>query len=258
MRKSGTSEGTRLEINSLSAIEHLLEHCPGRIRTLFIANTASGARVQNILKRAKSAGLSVDTSPRSHQGAEPVKALLNPYEYSDFAEWMTGQKDISKSLVLALDHLQDPQNFGALCRTAEGLGVRGVLTPKDRAVSVGAGVYHASVGAVETIPVILVGNLGEALRKLKDQGFWIVGSALGKSAKSVDEMPKFEKVVLVLGTELEGLSPQIEKLCDWQIEIPLKGKVQSLNVSAAGAILMYEISRRINEDLPAHRESPIF
>jgi 23S rRNA (guanosine2251-2'-O)-methyltransferase len=245
MKRSSTSEGARLEISSLSAIEHLLEHRPRQIRSLFVSPKATGSRIQDLLSRAKSQGLAVDRSPHAREGQETVRAILKPYEYADLAKWLTEQKARPRSLVLALDHLQDPQNFGALCRTAEGLGVQGILTPKDRAVSVSPGVYHASVGAVETIAVILVGNLGESLRKLKEEGFWIVGSALGRSAKPPEEMPLFEKVVLVLGAELEGLSPQIEKLCDWQLEIPLKGKVQSLNVSAAGAILMYELTRRL-------------
>jgi 23S rRNA (guanosine2251-2'-O)-methyltransferase len=94
---------------------------------------------------------------------------------------------------LALDHLQDPQNFGALCRTAEGLGVDGILLPKDRSVTVTAGVYHASVGAVETIPIIQVVNLNEALRQLKEAEFWIVGTALSEQSHDLDDTPDFDK-----------------------------------------------------------------
>src|SRR5205823_2883466 len=136
-----------------------------------------------------------------------------------------------------------PQNFGAICRTAEGLGVSGIILPKDRSVAVTPGVYSASVGAVETVPIAQVANLGEALRKLKDRGFWIIGAAVGANAKAPWEMPPFEKAVLVLGAELEGLSPVLEKNCDWLARIPLAGRIESLNVSVAGALLMYELLR---------------
>ncbi|NBS19979.1 MAG: hypothetical protein EBS74_09400 [Flavobacteriia bacterium] len=98
---------------------------------------------------------------------------------------------------------------------------------------------------METLPVLQVTNLNEALRKLKKEGFWIVGAALGENAKPIQETPDFEKCVLVLGTELEGLKQATLALCDWLAEIPLKGKVQSLNVSNAGAIFLYEFSRRL-------------
>jgi 23S rRNA (guanosine2251-2'-O)-methyltransferase len=147
----------------------------------------------------------------------------------------------SRALVLALDHLQDPQNFGALCRSAEALGALGVLIPKDRGVGVTAGVYHASVGAVETIPIVQVTNLSAALRELKEAGFWIVGTSLNKDAMELSKIPSFEKIVLVLGAELEGMSASIEKSCDCVTYVPLIGKVQSLNVSAAGAILLHSL-----------------
>jgi 23S rRNA (guanosine2251-2'-O)-methyltransferase len=145
--------------------------------------------------------------------------------------------------VLALDHLQDPQNFGALCRSAEAFGASAILLPKDRGVQVTPGVYHASVGAVETVPIVLVANLGEALRRLKETGYWVVGSAIGGGAKPPWETPDFAKTILVLGAELEGMSQLIEKTCDWKVEIPMAGDIQSLNVSAAGAVLLYELTR---------------
>ena len=132
-----------------------------------------------------------------------------------------------------------------LASSAEGLGALGILIPKDRSTSVTPGTYHASVGAVETLAIVQVNNLNEALRKLKDAGFWIVGTKLGEGAKPLKELPDFEKVVLVLGSELQGLSPAIAKTCDWLVEITLRGKIQSLNVSNAGAILMYELTRRL-------------
>lgn len=202
------------------------------------------ARLEEILSLAKDLGISIASHTKKEPFSEPMIAQLKPFEYTPWSEWVASLTTEKKALVLALDHLQDPQNLGALCRTAEALGVRGVIIPKDRSVAVTPGAYHASVGAVETIPIIQVTNLNEALRKLKEETFWIVGAALGKDSKPLHETPSFDKVVLVLGTELEGLKPLTLSTCDWLTEIPLKGKVQSLNVSAAGAILMFELSRR--------------
>ncbi len=235
--------GTRdIEITSLSAIEHVVLHCPKRIRMLRVAARADG-RLSALMQDARRAGIAVDTS-LSKGRDEGALALLHPYDYTELHTVLENVADKKHSILLALDHLQDPQNLGALCRSAEGLGLDAVILPKDRSVTVNGGAYNASVGAVETLPVCLITNLGETLRKLKEQGYWIVGSTLGEGASGPDDMPSFEKIVLVLGSELEGLAPGIQKLCDWQLTIPLSGKVQSLNVSAAGAILMYELLRR--------------
>lgn len=231
-----------IEITSLSAIEHVVEHRPERVRLLRVIQRPDG-RVSALVSLARAAGISVDMSLGKGKD-EGAVALLHAFEYTELSELMESLADKKHSVILALDHLQDPQNLGALCRTAEGLGIDGVLLPKDRSVTVTSGTYHASVGAVETLPVCQVSNLGDALRKLKDKNYWIVGSTLAEGATALEEMPDFDKIALVLGAELEGMAPAMEKLCDWRIMLPLSGKVQSLNVSAAGAILMYEMLRR--------------
>lgn len=236
------SRSADIEVSSLSAIEHILQHRPERIRTLKIPHKGDG-RVAGIEEMAKEAGIKIDYSISKTKG-EAATAVLHPFEYMDLAGLLEHVSEKPKVFLLALDHLQDPQNLGAICRSAEGLGLDGVLLPKDRSVGVSAGAYHASVGAVETLPMVSVGNLGEALRKLKKEGFWIVGSTLSPEAREPESVPNFEKMVLVLGAELEGMAPALEKVCDWHVKIPLTGQVQSLNVSAAGAILMYELLRR--------------
>jgi 23S rRNA (guanosine2251-2'-O)-methyltransferase len=235
-----------LEITSLSAIAHMIAHRPERVQRLIIrsAPEALKRRVAELQDEAKRAGIAVVNAPQKGKSSEsPVAALVAPFPYTDLKEFIETLADRPRAMVLALDHLQDSQNFGALCRSAEAFGFAGVLLPKDRGVTVNAGVYAASVGAIETLPVVLVGNLGDALRKLKDAGFWILGSSLGEGAKAPWETPDFEKTVLVLGAELEGMSQLVEKTCDWKIQIPIHGHIQSLNVSAAGAVLMYELTR---------------
>lgn len=243
-----------LEISSLSAIEHILTHRPERIRhlILFASPHKLKARLSNLVLLAKQHRIHLEYSGQEKQEIL-ARAILSPFEYTDFEELRMARKTANTSLILALDHLQDPQNFGALCRSADAFGAAGIVIPKDRSVTVSTGVYHASVGAVDTVPITLVTNLSEALRKLKKDGYWMVGTALGNPGFLKDhaslgsppwEIPDFQKIVLLLGSELEGVSPSLQKLFDWRVEIPLSGKVQSLNVSVAGAVLMYEIQHR--------------
>ncbi|NBX67824.1 MAG: 23S rRNA (guanosine(2251)-2'-O)-methyltransferase RlmB [Proteobacteria bacterium] len=235
-------------ISSLSAIHHLLLYRPTAIKKLiiFIQREKASSRVLDLIVSAEEQGIAIDFQPtpkkRHTETFEPVIAQVQPFQFSEFKPFLETMQKKPRASLLALDHLQDPQNFGALCRTAEGLGWDGIVIPKDRSVTVSSGVYNSSVGAVETLPIIQVVNLAEGLRKLKDSGFWIVGTSLGEKTQTLEQLPPLEKVVLVLGTEFEGISPLIAKTCDFLVQIPLKGKVQSLNVSATGAILMHSLS----------------
>lgn len=230
-----------LEVSSLSAIDHIMQHRPKRIKhlSILIPFERLSSRAKEIVQLAKQNGIKVENAKSSERVSESLLATLEAFDYDDLKTLIEQESGKKKSLIVVLDHLQDPQNFGAIARSAEALGAAAVIIPKDRSVSVTAGVYHASVGAVETIPIVLVQNTGEALRKLKEAEFWIVGTSLAKNSKSLSETPTFERVALVMGTELEGMSSLVEKTCDWLVQIPIKGKVQSLNVSAAASILIH-------------------
>lgn len=233
-----------VEITSLSAIDHILRHRPQKIQGLVLAQNA-GSRVHALESLAREAGISVRYANRANmREGEPASAVLKPFEYETVDELLKKMSGRVSSVVLALDHLQDPQNFGAICRTAEGMGLQGILLPRDRSVVVSPGVYHASVGAVETIPIAQVVNLAAALARFKEEGFWVVAAGLGEKASKPKDVPDFDKLVLVLGAELSGLSSGIEKLCDWKVRIPLRGHIESLNVSVAAGILMYELTNR--------------
>ncbi len=175
---------------------------------------------------------------------EGARALLSPFVFCELKALLQSLESEKHALVVVLDHVQDPQNLGALCRTAEALGANALLIPRHRSATVTGSVFASSAGAVATLPLCQIANTGEGLRQLKQAGFWAVGSTLGEGSTSIDEMPSFEKIALVLGAEGEGIASLTASLCDWKIQIPLMGKVQSLNVSAAGAILMYELIRR--------------
>jgi 23S rRNA (guanosine2251-2'-O)-methyltransferase len=229
-----------LEVTSLSAISHLLKHKPEKIQALYLA-ASRNPRLDELERLARTNRIPTDRSYRSNVPGEQGKAVLHPFEYTELPALIESLSDEKKALVLVLDHLQDPQNFGALARSAEGLGAKAIVIPKDRGASVTGGVYNASVGAIETLPVTHVVNIGEALRKLKAAGFWIVGADHGENSKTLEETPDFDRIALVLGAEWEGLGKHILETCDWLVRIPIRGQIESLNVSAAGAILMYEL-----------------
>ena len=174
---------------------------------------------------------------QNHQG---VIAFAPPVEYSTLDDIINSSEE---PFILLLDEIQDPHNFGALLRTAEAVGVNGVLIPKHRSVSLNATVAKTSAGAVEYVKVAQIGNVANTLRQLKDLGFTIVGGDInGQSVFNPININGF--VVLVIGSEGKGLRRLTKELCDHLLSIPMVGKINSLNASAAGAVLMYEILRQ--------------
>lgn len=146
-------------------------------------------------------------------------------------------------LVLALDQVQDPQNLGAICRTAECAGLRGVVIPERRAAEVTPAVCKASAGAVEHLPVARARNLADFLHDAKAAGMWCYG-ADARSKLDYDGVDYADAAVLVLGSEQKGLRPRVASACDALVSIPLHGRIESLNVSAAAAVLIYAAAPR--------------
>jgi len=171
-----------------------------------------------------------------HQG---ICAEVGTYPYVSEDE-LLGRPE---PLLLALDQVQDPQNLGALCRTAECGGVAGVVIVERRAAQVTPAVCKASAGAVEHLPIARVRNLADFLARAKRGGCWCYGASAG--ARTAYDQPDYRGgVVLVLGGEGSGLRPRVADTCDALVALPVRGSVASLNVSAAGAILLYEILQR--------------
>lgn len=144
-------------------------------------------------------------------------------------------------LIVMLDHLEDPHNFGAIIRTSEALGVDGIIIPNDRSVGVNATVVKTSAGAISYLPIVRVANLGSAILKLKKAGFWIVGADMaGEDCYRFDyHMP----ICLIIGNEGKGISSVVLKQCDFVASIPMCGKINSLNASVSCGILLSEIVR---------------
>jgi 23S rRNA (guanosine2251-2'-O)-methyltransferase len=169
----------------------------------------------------------------AHQG---VCAEVDPYPYADAADFLT----IPEPLIVVLDEVTDPQNLGAVARTAEAVGATGVVIPERRSAQVTAAVCKASAGAVEHLAVARVRNLADFLVDAKAAGSWCYGAAAG--ARTAYTAPDYAGgVVLVLGADGKGVRPRVAAACDDLVSLPLRGRVDSLNVSAAAAVLLYRI-----------------
>ena len=167
----------------------------------------------------------------NHQG---IILSIPDYEYHDVSEMISEQN----SLVVILDHLEDPHNLGAIIRTCEAAGVDGIIIPKDRSVLVNSTVMKVSAGALENVKVACVTNLNNTIKYLKDNGFWIVGTDM--SGTPYDEIDYHGKIAIVIGNEGSGMSKLVKESCDFIASIPMRGKINSLNASVATGIIVYE------------------
>lgn len=168
-----------------------------------------------------------------HQG---VCAEVEPFAYADPAALLAGDD----ALVVALDEVQDPRNLGAVVRVADGVGASGVVIPERRSAEVTPVVAKASAGAVEHVPIARVRNLADFLRDAKEAGAWVYGAS-ASDAVPYDRPDYRGRVVVVFGSEGKGLRPRVRDACDELIALPRRGRVESLNVSAAASAVLYGI-----------------
>ena len=176
----------------------------------------------------------------NHQG---VCAVLSEVRYHTMDELLAACEAAGEAaLVVLLDGVEDPQNLGAIARTAEALGAQGMLIPKRHTAAIGGAAMRASAGALNHLPVVRVPNLTAALQELKAAGFWAVGAEMGCPDAARQNLKG--KMALCLGGEDHGLGRLVKESCDLLVGIPMQGTTPSLNVSAAGAILLYEIVRQ--------------
>jgi 23S rRNA (guanosine2251-2'-O)-methyltransferase len=193
------------------------------------------------LRRVNGARLAAEARTEAPQG---VLAHARPLPEADLDALCRRSGPGGPPFLLALDGVTDPQNLGALLRSAEGAGATGALLPRHRAVHVTATVAKAAAGAIEYLPLALVGGLPAALARASDLGLWVVGLDPDAGASLFDLSVADQGVVVVVGAEGRGLSRLVRQRCDVLLGIPLKGRLASLNVSAAGALALFEISRR--------------
>jgi 23S rRNA (guanosine2251-2'-O)-methyltransferase len=180
--------------------------------------------------------LSEAAGTRDHQG---VLAWCEPYKYED--AWELAATD--RPLLVCLDQVTDPRNLGAVCRSAEGAGATGVVVPAHGSATVTPAVARSSAGAVEHLPVAVVPNLARWLAEVKGPRLWAYAAA-GDGEKRLWDADLTDGVALVFGAEGKGVRPLVRRTCDGTISIPLAGRVESLNVSVAAALLLYEARRQ--------------
>jgi 23S rRNA (guanosine2251-2'-O)-methyltransferase len=172
----------------------------------------------------------------AHQG---VCAAVEDFRYADAGTVLA----LPEPLIVVLDQVQDPQNLGAICRSAECAGAAAVVLPERRSAEVTAAVCKASAGAVEHLPIARVRNLADFLREAREAGVWSYGAdAAGQLG--YDAVDYTGAVAIVLGAEGRGLRPRVAAACDALVAIPLRGRIESLSVSAAAAVLLYAVDRR--------------
>lgn len=219
----------------------------GRRKFHRILVATHGSRSEQPKLLAEAAGVPVeqvtshrlDSVNKHHQG---VAAVVGGFPYSDLSTILDGLEPHG-ALLLVLDQLQDPQNLGAVLRTAEAVGVSGVLIPGRAAAGITPAVVAASAGACEHL-LIARTNLAQAMRQLKERGVWIVGLENSPQAQRIDQVDFQPPVAVVVGNEGSGLRRLVRESCDYLVRIPMRGRTESLNAAVAGSIALHDAWRR--------------
>jgi 23S rRNA (guanosine2251-2'-O)-methyltransferase len=219
----------------------------GRVKELRVSERAGG-RVLDVIKSADREGTVVrrvspgELDRLTHGGVhQGIVADVRPIDRFDVSDLVQGARDTP--LIVVLDGIEDPHNVGAILRTADAAGVDGVIRQSRRAAPLDGATAKASAGAVSHVKVADVVNIARALEELKEAGIWTVGLA-GDSPKRLDQVDLTVPTALVLGAEGSGLRRLVRDRCDWLASIPMKGHVQSLNVSVAAGIALFEAVRQ--------------
>jgi 23S rRNA (guanosine2251-2'-O)-methyltransferase len=221
-----------------------------RIREIWVSRGVSSRVLRELVAEAQVAGVWVRSQERSrldartgttsHQG---VVAFLSPYAFADMEAILAAARDEGPALILMLDGIQDPQNLGALIRSAYVCGAHGVIIPKDRAARPTAAVDKASAGALEHTRVAQVTNLSRTVDLCKKEGIWVVGLAM-EAERPIFAIDLRLPTALVVGREADGIRPLVKRSCDRLAAIPQRGRLNSLNAAAAGAVALYEAMRQ--------------
>lgn len=225
------------------------------VNKLMIANGSTEGSIKEIIAVAKEKGVNIQYWDRSkldsiargirHQG---VLAQVAPVQYAELEDILQVAKDRNEPpFIVLLDELEDPHNLGAILRTADAAGVHGVLIPKHRSCPLSATVAKTSAGAVEHVPVARVGNLVQTIKKLKQEGLWV--AAADMDGKDYYDTDLTCPLLLIIGSEGQGVGRLVKEQCDFVVRIPMVGKINSLNASVAGSILMYEAMKQRHKAL---------
>ena len=211
------------------------------VKKIFLQDNFDDKKIISLMEKLK---ISVEIKPKRemdhscnglHQG---IILDIRDYQYSKLDDVLKK----NPNFVVILDHLEDPHNFGAIIRTSEAAGVDAIIIPKDRQVPVNSTVMKTSAGALSNMEIVSVSNLVQAINKLKDNGFWVVGTAM-ENAIDYKDIDYSSKIALIIGNEGKGMSRLVMDSCDYIAKIPMVGKINSLNASVASGIMIYEVVR---------------
>ncbi|MEW6058466.1 MAG: 23S rRNA (guanosine(2251)-2'-O)-methyltransferase RlmB [Bdellovibrionota bacterium] len=231
---------SRLILSGLRSIEECIQTNPDRIAKLLVPPGKLAPRIAQICEYAKKCGVRLETNPRPDP-EEPLLAILNEYQYAEFEALVDELRDAlaqgQRPVVLALDGVTDPQNLGAILRTAAFMGIPGILLPKDRAAAINNTVYRVASGGLEYLRIARVTNLVSALKELKEIGLWSVGFS-EHAPKSLSELKNDFPSILIIGNEEKGIRPLVRENCDFLVSMKGRGDLKSLNASVAAALAM--------------------
>ena len=241
----------RRRIDGFHATQAALEHTPEKLTAAWVDRQRRDKRFPEIEARLEKLGLDLEfvdrkrldklVDSRKHQGI--VVELHLPAELDERALETAAASDGAPSFFLVLDCVQDPHNLGACLRTADAAGVQGIVITKDKSVAMTPTVYKVASGAAETVPIYRVTNLARSLKRLKNLGVWIIGTD-GEAPQSLFETELTGSVAVVIGAEGRGLRRLTREQCDLLVRLPMLGQIESLNLSVAAGVLLYEIVRQ--------------
>jgi 23S rRNA (guanosine2251-2'-O)-methyltransferase len=221
------------------------------VKKIYLSETVKGKFLLQLNSLANNKDVPIDKVPQKKldsmakgQNTQGVLAVKKgEFNYSSFDEILGHSKSQTYPLLLLLDSVQDPHNLGAIIRSAEAAGVDGIILTTDKSASVNETVEKTSAGAVSNIKICRVTNLNRTIQELKDEGYWIYGSQL-EGAQQHTKLDYKNPIALILGNEEKGIRRLVAENCDFLVKIPMKGKTESLNVSVAAGILLFEINRQ--------------
>lgn len=238
--------------SGMHAVESILRHRPEAVLEMFVDEKRlqkKEARLENILALAKQMGVQAQRVKREsmekhcghqHQGVG-VRARPRSVGDQNALQDYLHKQSAESPLILVLDGVTDPHNLGACLRTADAVGVTAVVVPKRNACGLTPVVHKTAVGAAETVPYFEVNNLAQTLASLQELNYWIVGTGIGKNSAPLNEFSLGGPTVVVMGAEGDGMRRLTEKSCDYLVEIPMRGYVESLNVSVATAVVLFHL-----------------
>jgi len=240
------------KVTGVHAVLEIIMAQDRKIEQIYLIHGTRRGRLKEIEDRALFLGIPVATlAPKQiakicgHNRHQGVLAMVREYPFVTLNDiFASSIKSKTSPFILVIDQVQDPRNLGAILRSAEGAGVDGVITTSRRTSAISSTVVKTSAGGCEHLKICRVMNLVQVLEKLKDLGIWIYGTDLHESTNSLYEVDGTNAIALIIGNEEKGIRPLVKKHCDWLVKIPMSGKIESLNVAASAAVMLYEIRRQ--------------